>query len=286
MKPDEKHLAEKGFVRRSEFLWSRTPLEDLNERIAAADIFISDLDECMFPSITQADAAMDVMRQMVSDPFADPGRPALILNMAANAVVLIASKKYQEITGDIQNSRLIRLFERFINGVPLDVFRKAADPLKDTYFTGVPEAVGCFSGRGIPVGVISLGLDIIIRELLEHIRAEHGVKFDFFDCTHVHGDSRGRFSGYDPEKTYTSNEDKRKLIRARCEQYGAKRCLVVGHDRDDIKMLDEARKTGGVTVGFRPLAETYEHLDAAVFAEDWRPLASLFRNAVSRGVTA
>lgn len=281
LKPDEKLLKSAGLRRARPELWVRGDAGEVLSRIAAADIVISDLDECMYPYITQAEAAAIFVRRIVQTPFED-GHLELIPNLLPNMAALLWRKFYQEVTGDIQNSRLIRAFERFARGVPLEYFTDAAEEFKGNYFRGAPEAFRVFSRRGVPVGVISLGLDVVIRRLLEHIESADGVKFSFFDCTHVVGDARGRFERYLPEKTYTRNDDKQHLIRARCEEYGAKRCLVIGHDRDDLKMLGEARRLGGVTAGFRPVREVYPLLDAAVFAEDWRPVARLFEEAFEK----
>ena len=102
---------------------------------------------------------------------------------------------------------------------------------------------------------------------------------DFFDCTHVRADSRGRFAGYLPGKTYAENDAKRKLLGERCEMYSSKLCLVVGHDRDDLKMFEEAKRRGGVAVGFRPVVETLPLLDAAVYGSDWTPLCNFLSGA-------
>jgi phosphoserine phosphatase len=279
LKPNEKLLKSAGLHQARPGLWSRVGTHELLSRIAAADIVISDLDECMYPTITQGLAGLIFVRRIFQAPFVETHRE-LIPNLLYRTVQIAASKIYQEISGDVQNSRLIRAFEKFARGVPIDYFTDATDEFKDKYYKGMPEALGAFSSRGVPVGVISLGIDIVIRPLLERIEATKGAKFSFFDCTHCLADERGGFDRFLPEKTYTKNDDKLYLVRGRCEEYGAKRCLVIGHDRDDLKMLAEARRLGGTTVGFNPVSEVYPHLDTAVFAPDWRPMASLFEEAL------
>jgi phosphoserine phosphatase len=278
MMPDAELLRREGLHPAGQGLWTRAPLEELYPRIASADIFISDFDECMFPSITQATASWSVLRRIFSDLRAD-GHPELALNMSANAISLLGQYFYMKLTKDVQNSRLIKQFERFAAGAPVEYYYDAADELADICYTGVTDAFRVFASRGVPVGVISLGLDIVIRRLLDGIEAREGLKFNFYDCTQVRVDARGRFAGYVPGKTYTCSEDKRHLVRARCEEYCAKRPLVVGHDRDDTMMFDETRRLGGACVGFNPVTENYGLLDAVVFAEDWRPLAEFFQRA-------
>jgi len=279
LKADRELLRKAGLKPAGGALWSRRVTDDLLTRIAASDILISDFDECMFPVITQAEAARRVLRRILERPF-DSGHPELAANMLFNAAILLAQQAYQQFTGDIQNSRLILQFEKFASGVPMEYFDAASDELRGSYYAGAPDAFRAFASRGVPVGVISLGLDIVIRRLLMHVEADDGVKFDFFDCTHVLIDSNNKFAGYLPGKTYTSNEAKREHIQARCAEYGAKRPLVIGHDRDDTMMFDETRNIGGTAIGFNPVPENYELLDAAVFAEDWQPLAELFGKAL------
>ncbi len=278
MKADERKLRSAGLKSEGGGLWTREGVDALLPRIASADILISDFDECIFPYITQAAASVEVLRRILTNLF-ESGHPELAANMLFHAGILIAQQAHQKFTGDIQNSRLILRFEKFAKGVPLSYFDDASDTLRGGYYAGAPDAFRVFASRGAPVGVISLGLDIVIRRLLAHIEAEDGVRFDFYDCTHVASDSRGRFKGYEVGKTYTTNEDKRHCIRARCTEYGAKRPLVIGHDRDDTMMFDETRNIGGTTLGFNPVPENYPLLDAAVFADDWNPVARLFERA-------
>jgi len=281
LKPNRESLERAGLRRARSELWTRGNEADLLFRVAAADLVISDLDECMYPFITQAEAGVIFVRRIIRG-LDDEHHRKIFPNLAYHTLVLLGRKFYQEVTGDVQNSRLIRSFEKFARGVPVSYFADAAEEFKDKYYEGMPEALGAFSSRGTPVGVISLGIDVVIRPLLERVESAKGVKFSFFDCTRVVADAWGRFEQFMPGKTYTTNDDKRLLVRARCEEYGAKRLLVIGHDRDDLKMLEEAQRLGGVTVGFNPVPETYPLLDAAVFAPDWQPLARLFEEALGK----
>jgi phosphoserine phosphatase len=278
LKADRELLRKAGLKPAGGPMWSRIESDELLSRIAASDILISDFDECMFPTITQAEASRLVLRRILESPF-EAGHPELAANMLFHAAILLAQQSYQQITGDIQNSRLIVRFEKFAHGVPMEYFDDASDKLRGTCYAGAPDAFRVFATRGTPVGVISLGLDMVIRRLLAHVETDDGVKFDFFNCTHVRADSQNRFAGYLPGKTYTDNESKRMHIRARCAEYGAKRPLVIGHDRDDTMMFDETRNLGGTAIGFNPVPENYGLLDAAFFAEDWRPIAELFGKA-------
>ncbi len=278
MKPDEKQLEQAGLSQSAPGVWTRGAADGLLERVARADIFVSDLDECMFPAITQGEAARSVIHRVATRPGV-PNRIPLLFNMLFHAGAILIQQRIQEITGDIQNSRLIRSFENLARGVPVSYFEDAADDLRDTYFNSVPETFSLFMNRGVRCGVISLGLDIVIRRLLYHLETAKSLKFEFFDCTHVRADSKGRFAGYLPEKTYTENDAKRQLLSARCEQYGSRMCVVIGHDKDDMKMFEEARRRGGVAIGFRPVPENYPLLDAAVFGSDWRPLFEIISPA-------
>ncbi len=281
MKPETGLLKRNGLKPAGEGIWTRIPQAELNGRIADADVFISDFDECMFPSITQATASFAVLRKIFSDLSVD-GHPELALNMTVNAAGLLGQYFMMKVTKDLQNSRLILQFEKFAKGIPISYFDEASDALAPTCYAGVTDAFRVFASRGVPVGVISLGLDIVIRRLLDRFESDDCLKFSFYDCTHVRIDSSGRFAGYMPGKTYTSNEDKRHRIRARCDEYGAKRPLVVGHDRDDTMMFDETKRIGGTCVGFNPVPDNYGLLDVAVFAEDWRPMAAMFGRAISQ----
>jgi len=277
--PQIEKLNDAGLIQRRPGIWSREPVENLKKKIAASDLMISDLDECMFPVITQGEAASLIFRRVIGERDV-PGHRELGRNMGYNVIFLLAGSYYQKITGDIQNSRLILRFEKFARGIPIRYFQDAAESIKPAYFRGVPEAFGAFCSRGVPCGVISLGIDIVIRELLDYLEKSKGIEFAFFDCTCVAADENELFSGFVPGKTYLTNDAKKHRVRARCKEFSAARPLVIGHDRDDLMMFDEAREMGGTRIGFRPVPETYEYLDAAVFARDWRPLSALITESL------
>lgn len=271
MKPDERALKKAGLSKGSrDGLWVRGPEAALMEKLSSTQLFASDFDQCMHGSITQADVGMAIFRK-VAPWNAETGNIKLFRNMARRAVPILMVKNYQSITGDIQNSRMIMMYEKLARGVPKSYFEEAARGLQGGFFKGVKETFGEFSARGVRTGVISLGLDAILEILMERI-ITNGKGADFVDCTGMLFDEKERFVGYDPKRLYSGNEAKRDRLKARVQEYGVSRVAVMGHDRDDMLLFSEAKKMDGVTMGFRPSPETYPLLDAAFFADDWRPV--------------
>jgi len=276
----EKELENAGFGEVRPRVWAREGRSALLERLAGVDLFATDFDECMHPDITQAETGMAVYRKIAASVY-DPHHFALYANMTLFSGPIIAIKLYQKLTGDVKNSRMIGTFQKLARGIPVQYFEEAAEPLVGRFFPGVADTLRLLNRRGVPAGVISLGIDIVIGEMLRRLEEREQARVDFFDCTRVEVDAHGCFRRYDPKHAYYNNEDKRTLLRARVEKLGAKRPLVVGHDRDDMMMFDEAVNLEGVTVGFRPRRETLALLDIAVTAGDWTPIHELLKDALN-----
>jgi len=277
-KIDNRKISAAGLEQAGPGLWVRGGMEELNRRIAGADLFVSDFDECMHRSITQGEAGIRVYRRIASS-IHEPGHLRLFANISRHAVPIIAVKTWQEISGDVLNSRMIGMFERLARGIPVSYFKEELEAMAADFFPGAADTLRLMHERGIPAGVISLGLDMIVGGLLEALDEAEGAPVAFFECTRVQEDSRGRFRRYDPARVYTRKEDKRRMLRKRAGEFGARSPIVVGHDRDDEVMFDENRSIGGVNVGFRPVREVLPLLDAAVYAGDWRPIHGLLDDA-------
>ena len=67
MKQNVKLLERAGLRRVRPGLWVRGAADELSARIDGADLFISDLDECMFPFITQAEAGRLILERIIRD---------------------------------------------------------------------------------------------------------------------------------------------------------------------------------------------------------------------------
>ncbi|HOO56859.1 MAG TPA: hypothetical protein PLN69_08540, partial [bacterium] len=65
--PQIEKLNDAGLIQRRPGIWSREPVENLKKKIAASDLMISDLDECMFPVITQGEAASLIFRRVIGE---------------------------------------------------------------------------------------------------------------------------------------------------------------------------------------------------------------------------
>jgi len=277
--PVSSKLLEAGLFSAGEGLWVREAPAALAARLRRVDLVASDVDECMFPFIGQVGVAKHVLRRTVgSVRSADDA--LLAARMLAMAGVLVADQKIQRLTGNVQNSVLVKKFETMVMDAQVSLFREGADGLARMHYPGMPETLSLFIGRGVPAGMISLGIDLFLDKVLDVLISDHGLVVSFADCT-LTTEAEGRFAGYDPGMTLLVPEDKRRLLLAHMNEFGAAAPLVIGHDRDDVGLFSTAREAGGIAVGFNPMPAVYQHLDAAVFAPDWSALHSLFNNWLS-----
>ena len=276
--PDTKKLKRAGLHRHNENVWLRQDADATAERLRQVDLVASDVDECMLPFIGQAKAGLYVLRR-VALSVRNAREAQLAARMGARAGSILAQKYFHKLTGKSQNSRLILQFQEFVMGAPMKYFESSARRLVHQGLPGVDETFRVFNRRGVPAGLISLGLDVIVDNYGKHLHKAHGVDIAFTDCTRVIVD-RGKFGGYDPRMTLTMPEHKARRITARAQEYGAACPLVIGHDRDDMEMFRAGRELGGMALGVNPMADAYPLLDIAVFAPDWHPVAAFLSAAL------
>ena len=237
----------------------------------------ADVDECMLPFICQAEAGLYVLRR-VAGSVSGPRDARFAARMGLRAGVILSRKMFHKITGMGRNSHLILLYQDFVMHSPIKYFESSARKLVKQSVPGVVETFQIINARDVPVGLISLGLSILLEPYCDHLKNEHGIDTAFHDCTRVLVRD-GCFAGYDPCMTLCAPEHKAERLRARVEEFGARNPLAIGHDRDDACMFRAARELGGMALGVNPVPDTFPHLDAAVFAPDWHPVARFLDTA-------
>lgn len=241
------------------------------------DLVASDLDECMTPLITQAIVAGYVVRRAMTKPKVER-RLKLLFQMQRHGSRFVGFKALHLVTKRPDNALLIREFEKFSSGVPVQWFREEAERMAGTIKPGVVEALGFFQERGVPVGVISLGFEPVLEAIRDGLAERHGFTLDFIGCSPIEVDSEGRFVRFAPGAIRLEPKDKTVMLEERLRKHGASAPLAIGHDQDDIEMLRAAGARGGLRVGIGPLDSLLGEIDAAVLGPSWIPFDDYLRN--------
>lgn len=275
-------LKGEGFREALPGMWLRDE-EDFRSRLREVDLVASDLDECMTPLITQAIVAGYVVRRALVSPRVER-RLRLLIQMHLHGSRFVGFKAIHLITKRPDNALLIREFEKFSRGVPVQWFRDETKRLVRSIKPGVMDVLGAFQARGVPVGVISLGFEPVLEAIRDGLAERHGHTLDFIDCSPVEVDAEGRFVRFAPGEIRLEPMDKAVMLEERLENYGASLPLAIGHDQDDLEMLRAAGARGGLRVGIGPLDILLDGLDAVVLGTSWEPFAKYicdcgFRNA-------
>ena len=278
--PVIRELIKSGLEQHGEAVWLRQA-ESIAAQLRAVDLVASDVDECLLPFISQAEAGLYVLRRVMGN-VSTTAQARFAASMSLRAGAILSRKLYQKVSGVGRNSQLILDFENFAQGAPLSYFDTSARRLVRKGVPGGADTLRLFSARGVPTGLISLGLDIIVAHYREFLEQSCGVELAFADCTRVVSRD-GLFAGFDPEMTLHKPEHKAERLRLRIEQFRAAMPLAMGHDRDDMEMFRVARGHGGLTLGFNPVPDTYPLLDVAVFSPDWHAVTAFLSAALEGG---
>ena len=273
----DQHLTSFGFNCASENLWVRSDERDIHEKLSCVDLVVSDLDECMYPFITQAVAAVLIFKRVAASPL-NKTHLSLLSHIAPRLIKMSFIKSFQMLSGRANNSLLIREYENYARGIPGEYFAEETRKILHYIRGGVVETLLHFKGRNIPVGIVSLGFDLIVSEIYKFLNTKHGLKIDFYDCSAVEVDDLKRFKRFEPFKRLLTPEDKGQILKARVAEYSSKCPLVIGHDQDDAKMMQLCGETGGVRIGINPKESIATELDIVVTCKDWQPLVGFLKN--------
>ncbi|MEW6203385.1 MAG: hypothetical protein AB1546_15505, partial [bacterium] len=271
------HLKSLGFRCVGENLWVRPDEETIQEKLSSVDLVVSDLDECMYPFITQAAAALLIFRRVASSPFNNTHLP-LLPHIAPRLIRMLLIKSFHILSGRANNSILIREYEDYACGIPGEYFAEETRKFLHYIRGGVVETLLHFKDRNIPVGIVSLSFDLIVGEIYKFLNTKYGLKIDFYDCSAVEVDELKRFKRFDPSRRLLTSEDKGQILKARMAEYNSKCPLVIGHDQDDADMMLLCAETGGVRIGISPKESIVSELDIVVTCKDWQPLVGFLNN--------
>lgn len=257
-------------------LLSRFSLSELRERLVRSDIVAVDLDECVYPGFSQSDLGFLIFYAIATKPLASSDLGFLPQMLAGGAYIRKVALLRRFGRGP-SNRELMQRYQQSMRGIPEAYFISQARKIPARSFTDAIETLR-FLGRRAPLGLISLGIDVIANEYIRQLNGDGDPRVRFADSNRIvfAADAKGRraFERYQ-EPLLIGREDKLRLLEARMAQLGASCPLIIGNGKDESAMAALARHRGGLSIGIRPLRSDAGDFDVWVTNRSWQPLRTL-----------
>ncbi|MBN1652960.1 MAG: hypothetical protein JXA30_04210 [Deltaproteobacteria bacterium] len=257
-------------------LRSRFCPDELRERLLRSDIVAVDLDECVNPGFSQTELGYLIFFAIATKPLASSDRRFLPQMLAGGAYIRKVS--FLSRIGRIpSNQELMQRYEKSMRGIPEAYFFTQARRIPTRSFSGALETLRLL-GRRVPLGFISLGIDIIAEEYVRQLNCDGKPHVRFADSNRIifATDDNGRrvFERYHAP-LLVGPEDKLRILKLRMAQLDASYPLVIGNSNDEIAMATLARNSGGLSIGILPARCDASEFDLMVTTPSWLPLLTL-----------
>ena len=263
---------------------SRYGLPELSRRLRHADIAAIDLDDCLYPRNSHVELTKNLFLDLPYSyqRLADLRLMLRVVRGLALALCYLAGKIFRT---HVSNRFLLEEYEQVMRNMPVRYFDKCAAELPRNAYNGTREVVKALSER-MPVGIITVGFDMVVGQFMKQFVAGVNMKVSFIDA------NKAVFSEYDGEKLYNgfarenpviTAEDKWRHLKQRLEEYKSRRPLIIGHRADEILMARHARELGGLSIGFNPDIDVEGEFDVIIKAKDWTPILDLLDTAFLKG---
>jgi hypothetical protein len=257
-------------------LRSRFDPAELGERLRRSDIVAVDLDECVYPGFTQSDLGYLMFFAIAARPL-DPSDRRFLPQMIAGGAFVRKVALLRRLGHTWPTRELMQRYEQSMRGIPEDYFLSQVTRIPGRSNIDAIDVLRLL-GRRAPLGLVSLGIDVIVAEYIRQLNGDGQPVVRFADSNRilfVDGDREKRvFQGYG-SPLLTGPEDKRRALEARMAQFQASCPLVIGNSGDEAAMASLASRRGGISIGIRPSKPDSPAFDVCVLERSWRSLRML-----------
>ena len=254
-------------------VYSRYPIKELKDRFDCIDLAVIDLDGCLFPGYSQAVLGKFIFLKILLSLLSF--RDLKFIPQLLSGGLFITLNDLKKIIGiTTPNLEMIDKYEKVMKGISFEYFTKMARHIPPMSYDGAIEAIEQLSKK-CKVGIISLGIDIILKEYLRQFKS-----INFFDSNILRFRKAGNkdvFEGYERTNLKTDKFYKREMLEARLNEFEAKCLLVIGHNDDDIEMAKVAQGTKGLSIGFNVSSDIEDVFDIKIEARNWHPIHELIQ---------
>ena len=255
-------------------IYSSLSKEELRDFFFTADLVITDLDGCIFPGVTKMGVYHRVCLLLLQS--GKLKNFLLLTKLLLGMTAVLVMKLVQLMHLGITNRQLILLFSNIMKGVPLAYMKQAAKLIPPSSYPGVKESIVLLS-RKAKLGIISQGLDLVLKEYTTQFKDNHSSFLDFWDGNKWEDllnysllSKKGHF--------IFGSYDKTRAIKRRIKEFAARKIIVIGHNNDDLGMMQVARQYSGLIIGFNPTRSVKNIAQLIIQGKDWREFSLLLHS--------
>ena len=260
-------------------VFAHEPYDSIKEKFRRLDLAVSDLDQCLFPGFTQIALTKSMFLTLLRKP--ELARNLNVKLKIANAALFTIKVKFKSLLKiNTEHIDMIKKYEKVVEKIPREYFLRAAEELPAGSYRYGFDTLHLLSKR-MPVGIITLGLDVIMREFVRQF-ARHNKSFiSFYNANKVlfnTGNGTRVFDRYSGRKFMATAKDKSNALTARLKQFNVGHPLVIGHNAFEVDMARSAKEMGGLSVAFNPDKTFENEFDIIVRGKNWEPMFRFFKS--------
>jgi hypothetical protein len=223
--------------------------EQIGRRLAATDIAVLDVDGCMYPGYTQITLGHRLLNGFIRRELRHPPSSLFLLRLVAKGFHLYWIK-YLVKNPDRRNFLLQKNYALAFHGIARADIQAILPKVWNRLDANVHPCLD-FMKQKMPLGIISLGLDVILDGLPEYLAQAHRpVEFLFRSSNRILWND-GHFAGLEAP-VRVGAADKAELFERACARHGVHVPLVIGHNSEERHLCRMADERGGLSIGMKP----------------------------------
>ncbi|MBN2431590.1 MAG: hypothetical protein JXQ27_08950 [Acidobacteria bacterium] len=247
---------------------------EIGRRLAAADVAVLDVDGCMYPGYTQITLGHRLLNGFLRRELRHPPSSLFLWRLAAKGGYLYWIRFWIR-KPERRNYLLQKHYALAFDGITRTDIRAILPRVWKKLDTHVHPCLAFLADR-LPLGIISLGLDVILDGLPEHLRRHHQAVRFLFCCSNRIIWNDGHFAGLVPP-IRVGAADKADLFHTAAERHRVGIPLVIGHNSEERELCRLAAQRGGLSIGMNPAAGDRDAFDVVIEDGSWKTLHSFLR---------
>ncbi len=248
-------------------------IDELISKIRCVDIIGLDVDNCLLDGHGQIHVGLKLLPDIVKVAFRR--FPLGTLMKIGMGICGLSMFKLKKILGTQRfNLFIMHCFAKTLEGVDKESFEKAVCDFENFLRPGAREAVIMFAGFA-PVVLLSLGIEPVVKWFVKSLGKVDSKYSVVAYSNRVCFESKGGkeiFSGYEGQPILKNGRDKLKFLKHEAELEKAKFPLVIGHDENDMEIINWAKNRGGIAIGLAPEKMFRDIFDVIVTKPSWNEL--------------
>jgi len=247
---------------------------EIRRRLAKVDVVVFDVDGCLYPGYTQIELGHLIFSNLIRRGWRKRSTISLMIRMSFMGAVMHLIKRCP-LEPERRNLILQRNYTRAFRGVSKEELTSLVPEVWKKLSPNVESCID-FLSQHVPLGIISLGLDVILDGLSSKL-AENKRSIPFLFCySNKTIWENGRFNGLE-EPVRVGTKDKESLFIEASRRYNIDTPLVIGHNAEERGLCRLADQRGGLSIGLGAEGRDQGNFHVCFQKADWSSLESFLR---------